>query len=48
VRFRRHAGTVVHSWRSPGAFTFSGQEWLRVELDNGMALTCRALEVRRL
>lgn len=32
-------GSVLLSWRSPGAFTFSGCDYVRVELDDGETVT---------
>ncbi len=42
VRFRRHYGIVLRAWRGGDGFTSVGETWLRIELDNGKRLECRA------
>jgi hypothetical protein len=46
VKFRRKRGTVVDAWRGGDSFTRPGVDYLRVELDNGMTLSCKAQDVR--
>lgn len=46
VRFQRRRGTVADSWRSPRGYEREGEEFLRIVLDNGIKLTCKASEVR--
>jgi len=48
VKFRRERGTVVDAWRSGDGLSSSGEDWLRIELDNCKVLTCRAKDVRLL
>jgi len=48
VKFRRQRGTVLQTWRSGDSFSEPGEDYLRIELDNCMVLTCKAQDVRQL
>ncbi len=47
VVFGRVQGTVVQTRRSGDGFTVVGEDWLYVELDNGMKVTCKTSDVKR-
>ena len=46
VRHGRNHGTVLNTWRSPRGFDRPGEDFVRVRLDRGAAVTCRATELK--
>lgn len=46
VIFGKHRGTVIDAWRSPRGFEREGEWHVRVQLDRGAKVTCKAHQLR--